>query len=581
MGRGSKIYHRFGLKWALAYRCKKLKRKIKNNTPLCLQKTLMFFRILKLKNANKFKIYKILIQCHCIIDKQKHLEFIAEHYEEINSWLNSKEFKEKYINTNHPYPPLLNPERLNAKVESCKDNKLSALSLRGTNKVRDEAIHNVAYFKDSIAESRMDKIMDCHDSTNAESCNDEYQSKSIESIQPYPNLSYESIPPELAWDLNLPLPPYYGFVYWGSHGCGNTGLQTFLRYCGAFECYYEPDIEVREIYGEYFDRIIQKSKQKRFSHLTLINLTDKPNGDKFYSLISCGFSLNLVRDPISMLKSYMGMKRLGKAKREITLHSNIDEVCKNLVRYTGSFGVIPDIEGIKMFINFRYICFHDTQLKNALINIQDSIVIDMTEIVGEKTFDTMTSLSKELGFPAPKEKYREKFKENIAKYGALLPLTLVVQSQKYRLSLYILDSVHKIEDTIYLTNIAATITREIEHCLDITQDLLHQSHFYNGIIVCIASKDWEILKRDSTTLQEVKDYLLKFIPRLQQQKEIEDKKKITELQVLEYFKEHKDLRIQFKQVLDKHLVYIKSVRPDIVESWKYYQEFERMCEELD
>ena len=111
----------------------------------------MFFRILKLKNTNKFKIYKILIQCHCIIDKQKHLEFIAEHYEEINSWFNSKEFKEKYINTDHPYPPLLNPERLNAKVESCKDNKLSALSLRGTNKVRDEAIHNVAYFKDSSA----------------------------------------------------------------------------------------------------------------------------------------------------------------------------------------------------------------------------------------------------------------------------------------------------------------------------------------------------------------------------------------------------------------------------------------------
>ncbi|WP_289701136.1 hypothetical protein [Helicobacter rodentium] len=247
MGRGSKIYHRFGLKWALAYRCKKLKRKIKNNTPLCLQKTLMFFRILKLKNANKFKIYKILIQCHCIIDKQKHLEFIAEHYEEINSWLNSKEFKEKYINTNHPYPPLLNPERLNAKVESCKDNKLSALSLRGTNKVRDEAIHNVAYFKDSIAESRMDKIMDCHDSTNAESCNDkcqsietdrkaqnlQSQSKSAESIQPYPNLSYESIPPELAWDLNLPLPRRYDCI-WALFGLSGCGIWKFFRKIGNF-----------------------------------------------------------------------------------------------------------------------------------------------------------------------------------------------------------------------------------------------------------------------------------------------------------------------------------------------------------
>ncbi|EOH3904877.1 DUF2972 domain-containing protein, partial [Campylobacter jejuni] len=29
------------------------------------------------------------------------------------------------------------------------------------------------------------------------------------------------------------------------------------------------------------------------------------------------------------------------------------------------------------------------------------------------------------------------------------------------------------------------------------------------------------------------------------------------------------------------LVYIKQHRPDIVASWKYYQEFERMCKELD
>lgn len=156
-----------------------------------------------------------------------------------------------------------------------------------------------------------------------------------------------------------------------------------------------------------------------------------------------------------------------------------------------------------------------------------------------------------------------------------------MRAQSINFKLYLLDSVHKIENNIYLTNIAAAITHKIEHCLDITQDLFHQPYFYNSIIICIASKDWEILKQDSKTLQEVRSYLLKFIPRLQQQKEIEDKKKITELQVLDYLREHKDLRMQFKQVLDEHLVYIKSVRPDIVESWKYYQEFEKMCAEID
>ncbi|EAL7903510.1 DUF2972 domain-containing protein, partial [Campylobacter jejuni] len=36
-----------------------------------------------------------------------------------------------------------------------------------------------------------------------------------------------------------------------------------------------------------------------------------------------------------------------------------------------------------------------------------------------------------------------------------------------------------------------------------------------------------------------------------------------------------------KNILDKELVHIKQHRPDIVASWKYYQEFEKMCKELD
>ncbi|EPO3698890.1 hypothetical protein ACT922_001684, partial [Campylobacter upsaliensis] len=41
------------------------------------------------------------------------MSFVLEHFDEISSWLNSKEFKEKYEDINHPYPPLLNPDKLN------------------------------------------------------------------------------------------------------------------------------------------------------------------------------------------------------------------------------------------------------------------------------------------------------------------------------------------------------------------------------------------------------------------------------------------------------------------------------------
>ncbi|EEL0773504.1 DUF2972 domain-containing protein, partial [Campylobacter jejuni] len=45
--------------------------------------------------------------------------------------------------------------------------------------------------------------------------------------------------------------------------------------------------------------------------------------------------------------------------------------------------------------------------------------------------------------------------------------------------------------------------------------------------------------------------------------------------------EKKEKIIKLKELLDYELQHIKQHRPDIVASWKYYQEFERMCKELD
>ncbi|WP_275583319.1 DUF2972 domain-containing protein [Campylobacter molothri] len=46
-------------------------------------------------------------------------------------------------------------------------------------------------------------------------------------------------------------------------------------------------------------------------------------------------------------------------------------------------------------------------------------------------------------------------------------------------------------------------------------------------------------------------------------------------------KQNRDIAFAFKNKFDKDYVHIKQHRPDIVASWKYYQEFEKMCEELD
>ncbi|MPO72052.1 DUF2972 domain-containing protein [Campylobacter jejuni] len=55
----------------------------------------------------------------------------------------------------------------------------------------------------------------------------------------------------------------------------------------------------------------------------------------------------------------------------------------------------------------------------------------------------------------------------------------------------------------------------------------------------------------------------------------------TERDILYFLKENKDIAFAFKNKFDEDYMHVKQTRPDIVASWKYYQEFEKMCKELD
>ncbi|EAL5996026.1 invasion protein, partial [Campylobacter coli] len=56
---------------------------------------------------------------------------------------------------------------------------------------------------------------------------------------------------------------------------------------------------------------------------------------------------------------------------------------------------------------------------------------------------------------------------------------------------------------------------------------------------------------------------------------------MKEEDVLLYFSKNKTLTLEFKEIFNKELKYIKQSHPNIAASWKYYQKFEKICEELD
>ncbi|HEC2873575.1 TPA: DUF2972 domain-containing protein, partial [Campylobacter jejuni] len=73
--------------------------------------------------------------------------------------------------------------------------------------------------------------------------------------------------------------------------------------------------------------------------------------------------------------------------------------------------------------------------------------------------------------------------------------------------------------------------------------------------------------------------LLKYIIAVKNQ---ENNKKLNENEILLYLKHNKNIAQLFRNILEQdHLFHVKKYRPDIVASWKYYQEFEQMCKELD
>lgn len=121
------------------------------------------------------------------------------------------------------------------------------------------------------------------------------------------------------------------------------------------------------------------------------------------------------------------------------------------------------------------------------------------------------------------------------------------------------------------------------------RDFLHSNDDFNllkdiesqKVYFYIDKKDTKRLYDDKELFKAAKEYLQGFLIALDERIELEAKKQLTEKNILEYFTNNKEKRQEYKAVFDENLTFVKELRPDIVESWKYYKEFEKMCVELD
>ncbi|HEC2843417.1 TPA: invasion protein, partial [Campylobacter jejuni] len=188
--------------------------------------------LLYIKNNLTPTLAQILLQALKNSNNEKFFTFVLENIETICTWLNSSEFKNRYLSIKHPYPPLINP-----------------------NFIEIDASRHCA---------------------------------------------------ELAWDLNLPLPKHYKFIYISPHGVGAAAFLRYLNQCCDVTCFASwvlpPD--AKERYCLNYMCLNDNTITQYAINISEINL---PYFDKYLSLLDfnskiiCG-----VRDPIGILKHNWG-----------------------------------------------------------------------------------------------------------------------------------------------------------------------------------------------------------------------------------------------------------------------------------
>ncbi|MCW1716046.1 DUF2972 domain-containing protein, partial [Campylobacter jejuni] len=454
-----------------------------------------------------------------ILDNIFHnFNYFIQKFNLIEEWLLSNDFNEKYKKENHPYPSLLDPKKLNDEKEK---------------------------------------------------------------------INYKNIPAELAWEINLPLPDNYEFVYPLFGLSGGGALSSFFQKCGLNMHYDFHRSFLKSYYLNY--NLFKERHRNNILYYTEWGLNTLYR-ENFITFLKIDNSF-LVRDPISRLKTAVNhhTNNPDKDVRLFNLSSDFNKIlnCKKYgTSIVGKFANAPMIE----YLNFWFFTDRWFLYNSLLSSIRNFEVfyIDMEEIKPAKAFDTMCDLANKFGFKKPTDK---KFFEGVMNgdFLGILPFTLYIHSKDIDNVYSLMKSYENLSslkdnDGIHLqitsTNLVEFYKQSKEY-INFTKEFFDKPLKYENLGIFLKPQEFGRLKQDSKLFDVTKRYLNNFIEALEERIDLEKAKLFKEKDVLNYLKENKELRVKLKNILDKELVHIKQHRPDIVASWKYYQEFEKMCKELD
>lgn len=396
---------------------------------------------------------------------------------------------------------------------------------------------------------------------------DEFEKIYKQENHPYPPLfdpqklndknekvNYKNISAELAWKMNFPFPNKYKFCLLSFGLAGHVALDLYLRKCSCCLLYANQT---------NLDKIYHFKHENLVLNVCSLWVRDFEFQKKVLYLLHKTPILILVRDPIERIKHGVNHGYYAKSKQKPYDEFNMgDDVNVVLDRFKYYYNSIPSDfpyfpESVDNILN------KSTFLLNSFIDKNKNYIyyIDMKEILPDKSFETICQLSKKFKFNSPKQNdlafFRE-MKNNIFRY--ILPLIMNINYNEQNIKIYIENS-HSRDSNV----------------TDLFEYIYGKEHiFYGKVYFYLKKEDFKFLDIKDFILY-IKKYIDSFMYKLNLKISFMQKHRINESNVLDYFKTNKTMAIKLKKILDNELTHIKQYSPNIIASWKYYQDFERVC----
>lgn len=395
--------------------------------------------------------------------------------------------------------------------------------------------------------------------------------------------NYNGIEPDIAWTLNMPIPPFFDFYMIASHATGNNAIWDGLKVLGGgAEIVSSQSGNALEQYKHFYSTILQYNGNYNFTYLALNNFIPyDENTKKLYSLMPKKKAFCLVKDPILLLKSMLNIQLTNpNIPRDINMTYPMDTIIENAVNYGCgyNFNKEPNMDLIGFYIAFRYMHYNSTNfIENCKhIDINDILFIDGEELIGDGILNVLKKIDKKLNLSLNYNLFeinKERLTIKKTKYLSLTNFNIYInESDLYKTSLD-QQSMHN-PDSIILHIVDSHNIKGI----DIT-NLFFDNNYTNEIKISTSQQSLNKLRSNDKLMHHSQIFIHKFIDKIKKQLLIEEKKKIKEEAIIDYLCKN---RIILKYFIDTIEYYkkplIQTNNANIINGWKFYKELLKKAE---